>query len=156
MPAAPPSSIKGKGTLGSNPAVRLYGILGVNIDVILLPPSEAAECGLKPLWTAAVHFGAVIPEIDIWRGAQLMRKRYGCFGCIPRRPGPELKHWQPDLAERDHHSPFRWSHCSLAAAAQRSLAKAKLHPYPTPTDAAPWLLPMSTPAAISPPDIRPK
>ena len=25
----------------------------------------------------AVHFGAVIPEIDIWRAAQLMLKRYG-------------------------------------------------------------------------------
>jgi hypothetical protein len=32
---------------------------------------------LKPLATAAVHSGRVIPEIDIWRAAQLMLKRYG-------------------------------------------------------------------------------
>jgi hypothetical protein len=32
---------------------------------------------LKPLSTAAVHSGGVIPEIDIWRAAQLMLKRYG-------------------------------------------------------------------------------
>ena len=32
---------------------------------------------LNPLSTAAEHFGAVIPEIDIWRAAQLMLKRYG-------------------------------------------------------------------------------
>jgi hypothetical protein len=32
---------------------------------------------LKPLSTAPVHFIAVIPEIDIWRAAQLMLKRYG-------------------------------------------------------------------------------
>jgi hypothetical protein len=33
--------------------------------------------GLNRLSTAAVHFGAVIPEIDIWRAAQLMLKRHG-------------------------------------------------------------------------------
>jgi hypothetical protein len=32
---------------------------------------------LKPLSTAVVYFGDVIPEIDIWRAAQLMLKRYG-------------------------------------------------------------------------------
>jgi len=32
--------------------------------------------GLKPLSTAVVHCAGVIPEIDIWRAAQLMLKRY--------------------------------------------------------------------------------
>src|SRR5215472_4823368 len=31
----------------------------------------------KLLSTGIVHFGAVIPEIDIWRAAQLMVKSYG-------------------------------------------------------------------------------
>jgi hypothetical protein len=32
---------------------------------------------IKALSTAAVHSDGVIPEIDIWRAAQLMLKRYG-------------------------------------------------------------------------------
>src|SRR5215831_17809567 len=31
----------------------------------------------RKLLSGIVHFGAVIPEIDIWRAAQLMLKRYG-------------------------------------------------------------------------------
>jgi hypothetical protein len=38
--------------------------------------TEAAK-RIKPSSTAPVHFFEVIPEIDIWRAATLMLKRYG-------------------------------------------------------------------------------
>jgi hypothetical protein len=59
-------------------AIRLTTSSGVNIAAIPPPPYDAAGYGLKPLSMAAVYFGDdVIPEIDIWRAAQLMLKRYG-------------------------------------------------------------------------------
>jgi hypothetical protein len=33
--------------------------------------------GVKRLYTASLRFSRVIPEIDIWRAANLMLKRYG-------------------------------------------------------------------------------
>jgi hypothetical protein len=40
----------------------------------------------------AVHFGAVIPEIDIWRAAQLMLKRYGERALEEAPLGPTSSH----------------------------------------------------------------
>jgi hypothetical protein len=43
--------------------------------------------GLEPFLTTAVQISGMIPEIDIWRAAQLMLKRYGdgAFGESMRR-----------------------------------------------------------------------
>jgi hypothetical protein len=43
------------------------------------PSNRAADFhmpGLNCLWTGTARFWGVIPEIDIWRAAQLMLKRY--------------------------------------------------------------------------------
>jgi len=39
--------------------------------------ASKAILGVKRFSTASVHFRRVIPEIDIWRAANLMLKRYG-------------------------------------------------------------------------------
>jgi len=87
MPTAPRSSIK-----VHSAAIRLTTSSGVNIGAIPPPLSDAAGCGLKPLSMTAVHFGAVIPEIDIWRAAQLMLKRYGERALEEAPLGPTSSH----------------------------------------------------------------
>jgi hypothetical protein len=63
-----------KGALGG---YRPNDVLEADIDAIGHPTCDAAAAGLKPLSTVPAHSSAVIPEIDIWRAAQLMLKRYG-------------------------------------------------------------------------------
>jgi hypothetical protein len=54
-------------------AIRLTTSSGVNIAAIA--HLDAASAGLKPR-RRSCSFRGVIPEIDIWRAAQLMLKRY--------------------------------------------------------------------------------
>jgi len=83
MPTAPRSSMK-----VHSAAIRLTTSSGVNIDVITVISIYAiAACTLAPGHAAGqvlslyrqrpYSFSGMIPEIDIWRAAQLMLKRYG-------------------------------------------------------------------------------
>jgi hypothetical protein len=68
------ASLTDEGALGDNSP---DDILGGQYRCHPATTLRRNRSALKPLSTAAVHFGGVIPEIDIWRAAQLMLKRYG-------------------------------------------------------------------------------
>jgi hypothetical protein len=82
MPTAPRSSMK-----VHSAAIRLTTSSGANIDVITVtsfarsqPPctsGHAAGRVLSLYRQRPYSFSGMIPEIDIWRTAQLMLKRYG-------------------------------------------------------------------------------
>jgi hypothetical protein len=59
------------------PWLRPINGLSIAKDMTETPPAIQRTIAGNLLSTAPVHFGAVIPEIDIWRAAQLMLKRYG-------------------------------------------------------------------------------
>jgi hypothetical protein len=77
MPTPPRSSIK-----VHSAAIRRTTSSAVNTGGILRATpggmfASKAILGVKRFSTASVHFRRVIPEIDIWRAANLMLKRYG-------------------------------------------------------------------------------
>jgi hypothetical protein len=77
MPTAPRSSMN-----VHSAAIRLTTSLAVNIGGIPLPPQSVrrhitASCGLSVYRPFSGSFPCVVSELEIWRAANLLLKRYG-------------------------------------------------------------------------------